>query len=501
MKRSLLFGLAFLLAACLSPFGTTEELPAPYTPPTPVVDHEPTIFDIDITTPASAERMNDSRPNIILIVTDDQPYHTVDYMPFVKTELMQNGVVFENGFATTPLCCPSRASILSGQYAHNHQVLTNTLPRGSASKFDASTSFSIQLQDSGYETAYLGKYMNGYDDLTPRGVVPPGWDSWNVFLGKNLVNNEDAGNLQYYYNFTLSQNGEAVDYKRNDYNFSADIITNMALAFIRDSKDSPFFMAVNYYNPHSPYICAPRHKDAFRASTNWDWVQYRPPSFNEENIRDKPEYIGDLSPLPEEKLDTAHLQILRSLLSVDDGVASIDAALKKAGLDENTIIIYTTDNGLTLGDHRFGVTKNCPYEACAKVPFIVYGPGYFEPRTDTSLVANIDLYATIADWAGFQVPESVDGLDMAPLLEDPNAPWRDALLIEHWPTDEGTGSSIPEFYAIRTQEWKYTEYVTGEVELYDLVNDPYEMQNMAGKKDYRTIQEDLAKRLQELKEE
>lgn len=495
MKRILLIAFTFLLTACAA-----EEFPAPYTPPTPIISHAPTIFDIKIES-ASQERLNDSRPNIILIVTDDQPYHTVDYMPFVKTELMKNGVVFENGFTTTPLCCPSRASILSGQYAHNHQVLTNTLPLGGATKFDSDISFSIPLNESGYKTAYLGKYMNGYDDLSPPGVVPLGWDVWNVFLGKNLPAHEDAGNLQYYYNFSLSQNGEIVDYKRNDSNFSADVITNQALAFIRDSKDSPFFMTVNYYNPHSPYICAPRHKDSFRASTGWDWVQYRPPSFNEENIHDKPDYIRDLLPLSDERLDTVHLQILRSLLSVDDGVASIAAALEKANLDENTIIIFTSDNGLTIGDHRFGATKNCPYDACAKVPFIVYAPGYFEPRLDSSLVANIDLYPTIADWAGFQTPETVDGLSMASLLQDPAVPWRDALLLEHWPTEEGVGSMIPEYYSIRTQEWKYTEYVTGEVELYDLVTDPYELVNVASKRDYREIQQELSERLQELKKE
>lgn len=496
MKRILFFAFAFLLAACAA-----EELPALYTPPTPVIDHAPTIFDIEIESPASLERFEDSRPNIILVVTDDQPYHTVDYMPFVKTELMKNGVVFENGFATTPLCCPSRASILSGQYAHNHQVLTNTLPLGGATKFASQSSFSILLQEIGYTTAYLGKYMNGYDDITPLGTVPPGWDVWNVFLGKNLSTNEDAGNLQYFYNFSLSQNGEIVEYPRNNANFSADVITWKALEFIRDSKDTPFFMTVNYYNPHSPYISAPRHKESFRASTGWDWVQYRSPSFNEENIRDKPDYIGDLSPLSEEQLDTVHLQILRSLLSVDDGIASIAAALEKANLDENTIIIFTSDNGLTIGDHRFGATKNCPYDACAKIPFIVHAPGYFEPRLDSSLVANIDLFPTIADWAGFQTPETVDGLSMASLLQDPAILWREALLLEHWPTNEGVGSIIPEFYSIRTTEWKYTEYSTGEAELYDLVNDPHELQNIAGKREYRKIQEELEKRLQELKKE
>lgn len=129
MKQILLIAFTFLLTACAA-----EEFPAPYTLPTPIVNHAPTIFDIEIES-ASQERQNNPRPNIILVVTDDQPYHTVDYMPFVKTELMKNGVVFENGFTTTPLCCPSRASILSGQYAHNHQVLTNALPLGGATNW------------------------------------------------------------------------------------------------------------------------------------------------------------------------------------------------------------------------------------------------------------------------------------------------------------------------------------------------------------------------------
>ncbi|MCB9146100.1 MAG: sulfatase [Anaerolineales bacterium] len=495
-KRQFVFALALVVTACAA-----EDISAPYNPPTPIVSHEPTIFDIDIPEHASEERLNDPRPNIILVMTDDQPYHTVDYMPFVKTELIKNGVQFENGVVTTPLCCPSRSSILSGQYAHNHNVLTNTLPLGGATKFDPSLSFSILMQEVGYRTAYFGKYLNNYEDVQPYGAMPPGWDVWKVFLSKNLSGGEEAGHMQYYYRFSQSENGAIVEYKNNEQSFSADVVTRNALEFIRDSVNEPFFMTVGYYNPHSPYIWAPRHKDSFRASTNWDWVLYRPPSFNEKDIRDKPDYISDLSPLSEDELNTAHLQILRSLLSVDDGVASIVAALEKAGLDENTIIVYISDNGMTLGDHRFGVTKNCPYESCIKIPFIVYAPGYFEARTDTNLVANIDLYPTFATWAGFDVPETVDGESMAALLEDPSTPWRDEILLEHWPTEDGVGSLIPEFYSIRTHEWKYTEYSTREVELYDLVNDPYELLNVAGKRDYRDIQAELKVRLQELKKE
>jgi arylsulfatase A-like enzyme len=459
------------------------------------------IFDIEVESSALQERLDDSRPNIIVIMTDDQPYHTVDYMPTVKNVLMAKGVNFTNGFVTTPLCCPSRASILTGEYVHNHEVYTNRMPMGGAPKFKDGSTIAVWMKEAGYRTAYYGKYLNDYQQLEPRGYVAPGWDKWGVFLGRNIDGNEDAGNLQYYFNFTMSEGGMTVEYPRDKTNYSADVVTTRAVNFINETRDAPFFMFVGYYNPHSPYIAAPRHTKTFRAGSGWEWTQYRPPNFNEENIRDKPDYIGEISPLSPEAIDTAHKQILRSLLSVDDGVASILNALDETGLSEKTIIVFLSDNGMTLGDHRFGVTKNCPYEACAKVPFIVYAPGLFPARSDAHLVANIDLAPTFADLAGASIPETVDGTSLLPLLEDANTSWRDEILLEHWPTEEGVGSMIPEFYAVRTPGWKYVEYVTGETELYNLLNDPYEMNNLAGKWKYSEIQADLAKRLAELKKE
>jgi arylsulfatase A-like enzyme len=497
------FRLMFLFLVCVLWISSCAPAaaPTPYNPPTPAISHPATVFDVDIPAPASSERLKDSRPNIIFILTDDQPSHTVDYMPTIKNELMAKGVVFENGFVTTPLCCPSRVSILSGRYAHNHDVLNNTLPLGGASKYDDSQSVAIWLQDAGYRTGYFGKYLNGYEDLQPYGYVPPGWDVWKAFLSKNLTTVEDAGNMQYFFDFSMSENGTPITYAKSKDNFSADVVTRGALEFIRDSRDKPFMMMLGYYNPHSPYISAPRHKNAFRAGEDyWDWVQYRPPNFNEKDISDKPGYISQISPLSPEEIDTAHKQILRSMLSVDDGVASILAALKKAGLGDNTMIVYMSDNGMTMGDHRFGVTKNCPYEACIKVPFIVYAPGYYQHRVETKIAANIDIAPTFAELAGVAIPDYVNGMSLVPLLKDPSAAWRDAILLEHWPTNEGGGSIIPEFYAIRTAEWKYVEYVTGETELYDLVNDPYELGNLAGKWSYREILSGLAARLSELKQ-
>ncbi len=501
MKRfHFLFTVLFIGALLLASCGP-EQTYSDFVLPTPNLTQTPTILNHETGLPASADRLSDERPNIIVVLTDDQPYHTVDYMPEVKNFLMANGIVFENAFATTPLCCPSRASILTGQYAHDHQVYTNRMPFGGAQKFDDTSTLAVWLQQGGYHTAYYGKYMNGYEEIAPLGYIPPGWDEWDVFLGKNLDAAEDAGNLQYYFNFTLSENGTIVEYPRSKENFSADVVTDKALTFINESRDTPFLMFVAYYNPHSPFVSAPRHRETFRSDSGWDWIQYRPPNFNEEDISDKPDYIGDLSPLSAGEIDTAHKQILRSLLSVDDGVASILTMLDETDLAEKTIVVYLSDNGLTLGDHRFGATKNCPYEACVRVPFIVYAPGYYAARTDAHLVANIDLAPTIAEWAGVPIPDSVNGLGMGILLEDPQADWREEILLEHWPAEEGVGAMIPEFYSIRTAKWKYTQYSTGEVELYDLVSDPYELVNLAGERDYRDVQAGLAAKLLELKAE
>jgi arylsulfatase A-like enzyme len=496
--RSVVNSLCLLILVSCAPAAA----PTPYNPPTPILSHPPKIFDVEIPAPASAARFQDPRPNLIFIFTDDQPYHTVDYMPTVKNELLAKGVVFENAFATTPLCCPSRASILSGQYVHNHEVYTNTLPLGGATRFDDTEALSPWIQAAGYRTGYFGKYLNAYEDIQPYGYMPPGWDMWKSFLSKNLTTVEDKGNMQYYFDFSMSENGTPVVYEKSKDNFSADVVTRNALEFIRAARDEPFMLMVSYYNPHSPYISAPRHRDSFRAGEDyWDWVQYRPPSFNEADVSDKPDYMAELSPLSPEELDTVHKQILRSLLSVDDGVASVLAALEKAGIQDNTIIIFSTDNGLTLGDHRFGATKNCPYEACLKIPFVVYAPKYYSPRTEKKFAANIDIAPTFAELAGAELPDTVDGLSLVPLLNNPAADWRENILLEHWPTNEGVGAMIPEFYAVRTAEWKYVEYVTGETELYDLINDPYEMENLSDKSKYKDIQSELAATLSTLKQE
>jgi arylsulfatase A-like enzyme len=357
------------------------------------------------------------------------------------------------------------------------------------------------MKDAGYRTAYLGKYLNDYDSLEPYGYVAKGWEEWDVFLGKNLHADDDVGAAQYYSDFSMSENGSVVEYNGEKSIFGADLITRKAVDYISEKRDEPFMLTMAYYNPHSPYFWAERDDNQFRANSALKAEPYRPPNFMEEDVSDKPQYLQDLNPISVEKIDISYKQILRSLLSVDDGVASVLNALDKTGLSEKTIIFFITDNGLTVGNHRLGLTKNCAYESCARIPFIVYSPSIFPARNDDHIVANIDLAPTFAELAGVTAPDNVNGVSLVPLLNDVNASWRDAILIEHWPTEDGVGSKIPEFYAVRTADWKYVEYSTGEKELYDLNNDPHELENIADQPEQAKIQKELKLRLDELKQE
>ena len=213
LKSALLASL-FILAACAQPTPTPTEAPTSGADPAP---YSATIFDVKSDAKASQSRLDDERPNIIFVLTDDQPYETVQYMPTVRDVLMKDGVNFENGFVTTPLCCPSRSSILTGEYAHNHQVLTNRMPLGGAPKLDDSSTIATWMNDAGYRTAYYGKYLNAYEDLKPYGYVPPGWDEWATLL--------DAA----FYNYNISVNGNVETPADTPGDFWADNPRRMAV--------------------------------------------------------------------------------------------------------------------------------------------------------------------------------------------------------------------------------------------------------------------------------
>jgi N-acetylglucosamine-6-sulfatase len=408
-----------------------------------------------------------SRPSIVLILTDDQRWDTLDGMPNVRQELAAHGVTFANGFVSDPLCCPSRASILTGQYAHSTGVWQN---KGANGGFDAfhqdHSTIATWLQAAGYQTALFGKYLNRYEGK----YVPPGWDRWEAIAGAT-----DPYDL--YDNYTLNVDGRLEKHGSRARDYSTDVLADDAVDFIRKTPGS-LFLYFAPYGPHKP--TRPSPKDRGRAP---DLGRYRPPSFNESDVSDKPQWVRDLEPLPsaeQAKIDELRSQTYTTLLSVDRAVGRIVGALEQTGRLHNTLIVFMSDNGFLWGEHRF-FNKAVPYEEAIRVPFVVrYDRLVQRPRVDPHLVVNIDLAPTFAAFAGVPAP-SAEGMSFLPLLSDPGASWRTDFLVEH-----ANLLRVPSLCGVRSERFMYVHYATGEEELYDLREDPYELENAAGDPRFRT---------------
>lgn len=433
------------------------------------------------------------KPNIVFILTDDQTVEDMRYMPLTKDLLAEKGATFENAFVTNSVCCPSRSTILRGQYTHNHQIKGAKPPAGGWEKFrelglDQST-IATWLQDAGYRTTYVGKYLNIYRNTT---YVPPGWDDWYALDG--------AG----YFDFEMNENGETVSYEGRD-EYQTDVFGQKATQSIRRASEAgePFFLHLAPYAPHGPEPePAPRHEGLFE-----DERAPRPPSFNEADVSDKPEWVREKPPLGRDEvreIDEWHRDRARTLVAVDETVRDVVETLKDTGELEDTYIVFTTDNGWHMGQHRLTPSKTHAYEEDIQVPLLVRGPGVPEDRKLEHLTINNDFAPTFAELAGVSTPDFVDGRSMVPLLgSEPPATedWRRSLLIESKP--EGTVAERPAFRAIRTERWSYISYANDryasekEDELYDLRRDPYQLQSLDATADPRLLRE-LRLRLREL---
>jgi arylsulfatase A-like enzyme len=400
--------------------------------------------------------------NIVLILTDDQRPMTLDQMPLTMSLLAGQGVHFVNAISTTPLCCPARATILSGLYAHNHGVLSNILPYGAPAFADVST-IATWLQSAGYRTALFGKYLNQYQLKQPWPYVPPGWSTWAAFKEPN------------YYNYQLVEDGREVTYGATAVNYSTRVLGAKAVAFIDSTPiDQPFFLEFAPWAPHAPATPANQDKTLFSNLPKW-----RPPSFNEADVSDKPAYVRALPRLNTSTIamvDKLRLNQLRSLQAVDRWVKNIVDALIRTGRMDNTAIVFASDNGLALGEHRY-LPKNCVYEGCIRVPLIIRAPG-IAPRVDSNLVGLMDLTPTFAEWAGISPPIPVNGQSLTELLQNPGLPWRQEILIEVL-AHAGAPAIEGLFSGLRTRRYTYAEYTTGERELYDLQTDPDQLTNVA----------------------
>jgi N-acetylglucosamine-6-sulfatase len=422
-----------------------------------------------------------ARPNVVLIVTDDEDLAAHAFMPKTRALIEDQGATFANYFISYPWCCPSRASILRGQYAHNTNIVGNEPPWGGYETFHGlgleQSTLATWLQAAGYRTAMIGKYLNRY--VPEKDGVPPGWDEWAV-----------GGNAHASYDYVLNENGRAVQYGSRPEDYLNDVLTGKATEVIRASAatGAPFFLYVLPFNPHSPSVAAPRHEGMFA-----DAQLPRTPSFDEADVSDKPAFIRDLPPLTDKQIDYLTYEYRRriaSLQGIDDMVESIVGTLRDTGQLDDTYVIYSSDNGFHMGAHRLIAGKDTAYEEDIRVPMVMRGPGIRPGSRIEAMVGNIDLAPTIAAIAGIQPPDFVDGRSFLPLLGDPDQPWREAFLIERRRLEEQLvrqskdSRLTPEelertavFNGIRTADSIYVEYGTGERELYDLRADPFQLDN------------------------
>ena len=411
---------------------------------------------------AQAEPASAAPPNVVVVMTDDQEVRSVNEMPTVERQLVDKGTEFTNFFATLPLCCPSRATFLTGQYAHNHGVTLNT-PGFRA--FEDSGTLPVSLRRAGYRTSFIGKYLNHYGRFATQNpdYIPPGWSDWHAAV--------TAGSM---FGFSLDENGRIREYTGRR-NYQTDVYARKATSFIRESSRSPkpFFLTVSTLAPHgepqrsgpSPRP-APRHRGAFSNAP-----LPKPPSFNEADVSDKPASVQAaprLGRAEKQALKEKYRARLASLLAVDDAVGSIVGELRRTGELRNTLIAFTSDNGYLLGEHRLQAKLEL-YEEAAKVPLIVRGPGVPAGERRSQVTGNVDLAPTIIDMAGAAPQRVMDGRSLTPLIADSTLePDRDILL------------EIPNGAkgAVRTSRYMYAEHPREQRELYDLVNDPFELESI-----------------------
>jgi arylsulfatase A-like enzyme len=447
----------------------------------------------------AAVAQTSQRPNIIVLETDDQTLAEMEVLPNVRRLIGDEGVTFDNHFVAFSLCCPSRATFLTGQYSHNNGVRGNALPDGGYEKLDSTNTLAVWLQQAGYYTVHLGKYLNGYGRRNPL-EIPPGWTEWRGSIDPFTYR---------FYGYTLNENGVLTTYCAvpEPSCYQTDVYRDKANEIIRRrAPGGPFFMWVSWLANHSggprepddprgvqatPHP-APRHKDALNGTP-----LPRPPNFNEADVSDKPLVIrrrplinaGRIAGIQEN-----WQQRRESLMSVDEAVASIVETLRQTGELDNTLVIFTADNGFFHGEHRIPTGKVQYYEESIRVPLLMRWTGNRSfPRGvhARQLVSNIDQAATIVAAARARPARVLDGVSLLQLWRDPRRELGRDLLVDNMP------GSI-HFDAIRSANFKYVEHQNGDRELYDLQRDRYELESQHMNPAFDATKASLATRLHNL---
>ena len=443
---------------------------------------------------AKKRHAKQKRPNIVLIMDDDQSAEMQRFLTKTNAAIGGKGVTFDNSFVNYSLCCPSRSTMLTGQYAHNHGVRGNQQPSGGYSKLAPTLGNTLPawLQRAGYYTAHIGKFLNGYGTTSPDTEVPPGWNEWY-----GSIDNPDAftGGTYTAYGYTLNENGQVVHYGStpdavDPATFQTDVYSQKAADFIRRRAPSrkPFYLSVAPRDPHSEADscncagdnprAAPRYEGALNGVT-----APRDPSFNEADVSDKPSNVSNLGPLTPAQIaavDARYRARAETLLGVDDLVQNVVGTLKASGELKNTVLIFTSDNGFFHGEHRVRQGKVRLYEPSIRVPLLIRGPGVPKGVHRAQAVGNVDLAPTILDFANAKPGRKEDGVSLMPIMQRKRTWLGRGLDLETYFTPDTTED--PEdpplnYRGVRTDRYLYAEYGTGGQELYDLRGDPFELQN------------------------
>ena len=424
-----------------------------------------------------------AHPNIVFVLTDDLSLDLLRYMPQVQA-LETRGLSFDDYFVSDSLCCPSRVSIFTGDFPHDTGVFDNVGPQGGFDEFYArheqDRSFNVALQQAGYRTALMGKYLNGYlesrQPAAARTYVPPGWDQWDV-----------AGFGYPEFDYPMNENGLIHRFGHRPSDYLTDVIARKGVAFINAAADAqrPFFLELATFAPHRPYTPAPRDRHDFPGLG-----APRPPSFDVLPTN-PPQWLAGHAPLHRHELaeiNRAFRRRAQSVQAIDAMIRKVEMTLARRGLTGDTYFVFSSDNGLHTGEYRLTPGKLTAFDTDIHVPLIVVGPGVPIDRRTDAMTQNIDLAKTFAAIAGAPAPAD-DGHSLLALLRGERAPdWRNAALIEHHgptidprdPDRQNKASGNPTTYeAMRTDRYLYVEYIDGEREFYELRPDPYELRNLA----------------------
>jgi arylsulfatase A-like enzyme len=478
-------------------------------------------------------RAASAKPNVIMFTTDDQTFRDMAVMTKTQALIGNQGASFLHAYASDPLCCPSRVTVQTGDYAHNTGVLGNTPPAGGYSSFNDKNDLPVWLQAAGYRTIHIGKMPNGFGEITNATYVPPGWGPYNGGSGPSSKGEFYGfiGPPSAYTGFTLDENGVDKSYSSTDYSTSvyADLAVERIDNHVANFPSTPLYMQVQFFAPHDPATPEPKYANAFAtAPLPID------PSFNEKNVKDKPAWIKRIKrfgPGLIAKIQTRYQDRLETLLSVDDAVQKIVADLQAKGILNNTYLIFTSDQGLMQGQHRLHQGKFVAYDPSTQVPLEIRGPGIPAGSRPRALVWNGDITSTILQMSGAHPGLPQDGQSMLRFAENPTLRSTRPILFETGPPgtsfEPGTAAAAkagqtvkvskyvknldldhtaqfaraivaPRYRGIRTGRYLLVKYGDGGREMYDIARDPLELTSVWKNGRYAPIKKFLLKHLAKL---